>query len=354
MPRATPSPHFPPLSHLSRVSKRLTQDPNVWGALFFLGLCVAVQMSFAGWGLYRKHTTRLLSSALWESSRHVADAIIPNRASSASSITEESVSLFLQPRFDALNIRPTWQELLEKSRSAWASRQTETALQALLEAEANLPKQPAAMAELAIQYEKMGIPLQAIRIWEDVRKFGGDAGIFFDAADTKLSLLKEHAEHGTDPHPHAAPLSQPVPKPGFLRFGTVSFQNAEDSQAASRHFTVKIPVIRGENAFIESQNVFLQIQFYEQVQGKSLDRADANVRWTWSKNPIDWTQGKTQTLKVEYTQNPPRPGLPARRFYGYVASVYYNGKLLDTRANPARLGQQYPPPRMISHKETAP
>ena len=82
-----------------------------------------------------------------------------------------------------------------------------------------------------------------------------------------------------------------------------------------------------------------------------LERTNASLRWKWASAPVDWLDDSIETLNVDYRQSP--GGGEDRRYFGYVASVYYQDKLLDSRADPVRLGQQYPPPRLLT-RETAP
>jgi hypothetical protein len=308
-------------------------------ALTLLALSALLQILAAAWGLQRRQSFRALlpfSNANSISNTPATELTPPGILDPHSLVT-------LQPRLLSPSLREPWEEALETARTAAALRQTDAALKALLEAEASVPERPSALAELALQYEKVGHPKQAIKLWEKVRKLGPSGGVFHDAASAKLSLLTEHATDSL-----RLSLTPPVPKPGLLKFGNFTVTNADSNTPENRKFAMRVPVTRAEGAHINASGVFLQVQFYDQINDGPIERTNASVSWTWARNPIDWATSRTQTLQVGYTQAPQRSASEKRRFFGYVASVYYEGKLLDTRSNPARLGHQYPPPRMLS------
>lgn len=318
-------------------------------ALGFLALSVCAHLVMVAWGLQRKQTaTRsgpVVSLLRTDSPRQVD---LPN----------ENPALLLSPRVDSLSIRAPWQELLEQSRVAAAKNQTELAFKAISQAEAQMPPQPAALAEMAVQYEKMGLNEQAIKLWEAVFKFGPGAGVYFSAADAKLSMLRGRLT----PPPKAAPLGAPSSAPvapsignldsklGLVRFGKFLLRDSPDNSASNRSFVLNVPVQRAENATIEATEVFIQVQFYDQINGRSLEKTNATVSGKWTFPTVSWTHSKIQTLQISYNQSQQRSGRETRKYYGYVAGVYYKGKLLDTRADPPRLGQQYPPPRTTSRE----
>jgi hypothetical protein len=103
--------------------------------------------------------------------------------------------------------------------------------------------------------------------------------------------------------------------------------------------------------------VSIQVLFYDQingVNGTTLERTQATRNWKWSTPPVDWRDENVETLDIEYRQGTQiKVASEERRYFGYVASLYYQDKLVDSKSDPPRLGQQYPPPRILS-KEAAP
>lgn len=256
-------------------------------------------------------------------------------------------SLLIQPRLGAPSLRAGWQELVEESRAAAAKGDTDSAIKLLEEAEAQVPQQAAALAEVAVQLEKCSAPARALKLWERVHQFGLSAGIYYSAADAKLNLLQQKTAEESK-----AEVNNAL-KGAALRFSKLALKDLQGSSPGRRSFTLEIPVLRGETHTIEVRDVSVQVQFYDQLNGRTLERTNAAIRWKWATAPVDWRDEPIETLEVDYRQTQSRSMGEDRRYFGYVASLYYKDKLLDTRADPVRLGQQYPPPRLLA-RDAAP
>lgn len=255
--------------------------------------------------------------------------------------------LLIQPRLGAPSLRAGWQELLEESRAAAAKGDTDSAIKLLEEAEAQAPRQPAALAEVAVQFEKCSAPARALKLWERVHQFGISAGIYYSAADAKLHLLQSKSTEETSGDISSGFKNAP------LRFSKISIREQPGSSPSRRFFTLEVPVQRAGSPQIEVRDVSVQVQFYDQLNGRTLERTNAAIRWKWASVPVDWREDSVETLEVDYHQSHGRIANEERRYFGYVASVYYKDKLLDTKADPPRLGQQYPPPRLLA-RDAAP
>ena len=270
-------------------------------------------------------------------------------------------SLIAPPRLNGPNVRAPWQETLEAARLAVATQKAEVALQILADAETQIPKQPFAMAELATQYEKLGARERALNLWSKIQQFGQQAGVYSATAEAKLLQLGATQEQPVDApkSPPAAPASQAsgsatAAKPSsVMKFGKFALQDSAGSTSLKKHFTLSVPVISLSNAPIEAKDVAIEVQFYDQTRDKKVERTNANIGWRWISNPTDWSDKSPKTLQVEYRQGTTRVPSEQRGYYGYVAGVYYKDKLQDVRAEPTRLGQQYPPPRLLP-KESNP
>jgi hypothetical protein len=257
-------------------------------------------------------------------------------------------SLLIQPRLEAPEIRSAWQELVERSRAAAAKGEMELAINLLEEAEVQVPNQPPALAEIAVQLEKCSAPARAIKLWERIHQFGTSAGVYYSAADAKLNLLYARTESGSQ----SAETLPVAAKNNLLSFGKFSVKEQPHSMTQRRSFTLSVPVQKNAAQDIKVKDVSIQVQFYDQINGRTLERTNATIRWKWASAPVDWQDEPLEVLDVDYFQAPGRVPGQERRYFGYVASVYYEDRLLDTRAEPPRLGQQYPPPRILS-KEAA-
>jgi len=254
-----------------------------------------------------------------------------------------SPSMLIEPRLGAPTLRSAWQDLLEQSRTAGAKGEMETAIKLLELAEAQVPQQPAALAEIAVQMEKCAPPERALKLWQRVHQFGVSAGVYYAAADAKLSLLKAKSADASSAG--TAPKRELSSESGPLRLGKLAGKELPGSLPERRFFTLSVPVKRTSPGQVQVKDVSIQVQFYDQINGRMLERTNAGIRWNWSSSPVDWRENPVETLDVEYRQAPARG--EERRYFGYVASVYYQDKLVDSRADPVRLGQQYPPPRLL-------
>jgi hypothetical protein len=266
----------------------------------------------------------------------------------------------IQPRLEIPTVRASWQQMLEESRSAAARGQTAQALKILADAEPQLPQLPFAFAELATQFEKLGASDRAYKLWERVYQYGASAGVYFSAAESKLRLLGEQgADDATQPGA-GVPLRKSAgtatggESSAPVRFGKFSQRDAPDGTASARHFWLTIPIHSGSQLPLEAKDIDIEVQFFDQVRGKTLERTNGFIQWKWVTNAMNWKAGSNpKLLEVEYRQGPSRKAGESRAYFGYVASVYYKDKLQDYRCDPPRLGQQYPPPRLLP-KEGAP
>ena len=304
-------------------------------ALVLLGASFVVELGFLGFGLLRKR-----------------EGTSEDRQSVVEASPAAEPSLLIEPRLEAPEVRSAWQELVERSRAAAARGETDTAIALLEDAEAQVPQQPASLAEIAVQFEKCAAPARAVKLWERIYQFGISAGVYYSAADAKLSLLYARAaEAGT------AESTLGLGKTGPLRFGKFGMKELPHSTGARRFFVLSVPLQKIGSDEVKVRDVSIQVLFYDQINGingTTLERTNATRNWKWSAPPVDWRDESFETLEIEYRQGvQPKVGAEERRHFGYVASLYYQDKLVDSKSEPPRLGQQYPPPRLLS-KEAAP
>lgn len=268
--------------------------------------------------------------------------------------------LMIQPRLETPSVRAPWQQMLEEARSAAARGQTAQALRILADTEPQLPQLPFAIAELAAQFEKLGATDRAVKLWERVYQYGASAGVYFSTAEAKLRLLgevsaAESAALTPTPLSGRSPLGGAPALPAApVRFGKFTLREAPDGTSAKRHFVLSVPIHKSGPAPVEAKDIDIEVQFYDLVHGKSVERTNGFIQWKWVTNAMNWSDNSSpNVLEVEFRQGAPRKAGENRAYLGYVASVYYREKLQDYRSDPPRLGQQYPPPRQLP-KEAAP
>lgn len=107
--------------------------------------------------------------------------------------------------------------------------------------------------------------------------------------------------------------------------------------------TLRIAIKGRFGSAIEVQNVKIHVYFYDKTSEGEVVLTDSPIRSQWVNQPVEWTNGNPQLLDVSYS-GPPPPNV----FYGYIVGVYYNNELQDSRAFPAQLARDFPPPVLLA------
>lgn len=252
-------------------------------------------------------------------------------------------------------------ELMDQAKTLREHGDTYAAVTKLREAQATEPNNPMATAELAITYEKMGFVEKATENWNRIYEMGEGAGIYYTAAEgrrkeSQAKVMKDAATTLTPPPTTALATPAPAAGPGEMvglgptsKLGLLDLSRKDEADpGATKKFTLEVPVKAKAHARIDVREVIVQVIFYDVVNGKTLDRTNAQVSFKWAQPPADWSDHDVETLEVSYLL----PALHAtdeeRKYYGYIASVYYKNALQDFRSDPPALGQRLPPKRLLS------
>ena len=149
-----------------------------------------------------------------------------------------------------------------------------------------------------------------------------------------------------------APVST-INEGASLGIGIITMDELTDEES-ERKFVLRVPLKARPRARVEVRDVVIQVLFYDFVDNKDIVQTSANVNSRWASTPPDWSDGDTEVLEVEY-QQPKKEGDDAnkesRKYFGYNVRLYYKDELQDSRAEPARLGAQFPAPTTLP-KET--
>lgn len=258
-------------------------------------------------------------------------------------------------------------DLLNLARTLRDRGDTSTALTRLREAQMLYPQNLQIISEMAITYEKMALIDKAIRQWRRIYEMGDKAGIYFAAAEAKLSAL----QLPTDPNAvqqvlppsvagGAANEAPPETSTGISIPGTVlstgNIRTVDDTGNTQllRNFKLRIPIVANPEhvGAIDVSDVVLQIYFYDQLSGGSVVETNANVSSAWASAPIDWSSSEPETLEVTYAQAEEGlagpPDRERRSYFGYAVRVYYQGELNGVYCEPRKLLQLFPPPKTLS------
>ncbi len=105
---------------------------------------------------------------------------------------------------------------------------------------------------------------------------------------------------------------------------------------------IRVPIISASTEVIDRSKMEVQLFVFERVNNSDIELTIANPpKIEWLSVLPDWKTARTETFQAIYE----RPRLTAvetekygrRSYYGYVARLIYNGKLLDSASDPTNL-----------------
>jgi hypothetical protein len=246
-----------------------------------------------------------------------------------------------------------FEELIEQGRKLRDRGDMSSALVRLREAQVLDSKSALAIAEIAMTYEKMGLLEKAAEQWKRIYEMGEAAGSYYIAADARLrqsqALAMMRAEQSGQPSAGDASVST-TNASAVLGIGIVTMDEVTDEDS-ERKFVLRVPLKARPRSRVEVRNVVIQVLFYDFVDGKDIVQTNANVNSRWASTPPDWSDGDTEVLEVEYQRPKSQPAderRENRKYFGYIVRLYYKDDLQDSRAEPARLGAQFPAPTTLS------
>ncbi len=235
---------------------------------------------------------------------------------------------------------PRFGELIEQGKLLRNSGDTAGALLKFREANVLDLNNPLAIAEIAHTFEKMGLPDKAAEQWKRIILMGDRAGLLYSVAQSKLHTAVQESMRTPGNPPGAA-------QGKVLALGEITTEDDRDPGAAKK-FTLMVPVDARTSEPIAVREMKVFVLFYDRMNGKDIVKTVANVSNHWVSSPVDWKDGETETLEVNYEL----PALLARsdhrEFYGYIVRVYYRGELQETKAQPASLSQKFPASATLS------
>lgn len=234
-------------------------------------------------------------------------------------------------------------DLIDQARALSDRGDMNTALIRLHEALAQAPNDPRVLSEIALAYEKLGTADKAMDYWQQIENLGKDAaGSYYDMAMARLSPPDIGTESTTG--------SSKYDSEGFLPgsdMALVDITKTDSSDTPGKKFSLRVPVKSRPGTHIDVQDVSLYVIIKDRLDDGSIVRTTANVTNGWITSPPNWNQNNIQILQVGYSAaslDSDAGKAEKRTYYGYIALIYYKGKLQDARAEPASLLTQFPPP----------
>ncbi|MDB4762398.1 hypothetical protein OAG38_01535 [Akkermansiaceae bacterium] len=237
---------------------------------------------------------------------------------SVTKVAEEDVLNLPPPVLD-----PIVEALLKDARQARVEGDLIQALTKLQEAELREPRDPNVLYSLGATYEAFGIFDKARDNYYEVFNLGPNAGSLFEKASFKV----------------AQGLVPDVKNLACLGWGRMT--NPIQEQNGERR-TLILPVEVDTNKDFDPMLFTPRVRFYEEVDGKIgqaiIRQGDSGSEWV--TGIADWKDGE-EIAEVWYfvPDQDPATGLlfGQRKFYGFVAELYYDGRLSDIRAHPRTL-----------------
>jgi len=237
---------------------------------------------------------------------------------SITKVAEEDVLNLPPPVLD-----PIVEALLKDARQARVEGDLIQALTKLQEAELREPRDPNVLYSLGATYEAFGIFDKARDNYYEVFNLGPNAGSLFEKASFKV----------------AQGLVPDVKNLACLGWGRMT--NPIQEQNGERR-TLILPVEVDTSKDFDPMLFTPRVRFYEEVDGKIgqaiIRQGDSGSEWV--TGTADWKDGE-EIAEVWYfvPDQDPATGLlfGQRKFYGFVAELYYDGRLSDIRAHPRTL-----------------
>lgn len=236
-------------------------------------------------------------------------------------------------------------DLLSQARALSDKGDMSNALIRLREALVQAPEDPRVLAELATDYDKVGSSDKAMEYWQHIYNLGKTAGTFYDMAVAKLNPA-EPADNASKYDPEGFP-------PGSV-LAIAGITKADSLSTPGKKFSLNVPVKSRPGAHIDVHDVSVYVIFYELLEDGTIAQTTATTSHTWITSPVNWSQNNIQILQVGYTAASLDPNAlltDNRNYFGYIARVYYEGKLQDARAEPAKLLNQFPAPATLSKED---
>lgn len=142
--------------------------------------------------------------------------------------------------------------------------------------------------------------------------------------------------------------------PADSAFGISESKLLNTSALGQTVLTLHLGIKLRRNTPIDPTKVLAQVYFYDTLRTKELVLTNAEVAYEW-RSRRDWKEANPEILSVGYLREKEKgesPGV-ARKYFGYVAAVYYDDKLQSVRAEPVTLVNLFPPRIFFSPFEAA-
>ncbi len=201
----------------------------------------------------------------------------------------------------------------------------EKALQALQDAEANIPDHPRVLGEIAVTLTHLGRNAEARQYWEKVEALGeGAGGDYHDIASRIVD-------------------GRPLPRPArrlILELGKIRVARQKPPEGGERVRLV-IPIVGDPSLRPSGRDMNVRVFFYDLVDGERSEPTTAQISYEFPTKPYDWQENGTEEIEVIYFQPvftlEQKRELGERTYEGYVIELDYRDQLQDIASSSPEL-----------------
>ena len=130
-----------------------------------------------------------------------------------------------------------------------------------------------------------------------------------------------------------------------LQFGTITAApTIEGAGLTGEKVVLEVPVTASASVGIDRSKVELQLYLFELVNGGEIDVTTSDApRVEWLSVLPDWKETRTELLRAEWLRPPfgekESKAYGKRAYYGYVARLIYDGRVMDEASAPQNLNR---------------
>ena len=137
-------------------------------------------------------------------------------------------------------------------------------------------------------------------------------------------------------------------------FGLTRAKLLNTSDAGQTALALQLSVKLNQDAGLDPTRAAVEVNFYDTLANGEILLTDAQVNYDW-QSKRDWKQNNPEALTVSYIRKTgtSEQNNSARKYFGYIAAVYYDGRLESVRAEPTALLNLFPVRTFVSPFESA-
>lgn len=193
----------------------------------------------------------------------------------------------------------------------------------LEQAAALSPNHPAMLYYYGLAYDKLLNPAKARDYYSRLFHMRDQAGKYFERASRRLTYGME----------------QPSAMRGKLSFGPHQVQHTYDAEQGEK-VSIILPVLLAPGEELRPDDIYIDFQFFDMVNGRKIDFSRVKPRWTWAnEKPTwdDWEEVLMVTYAVPAAESEDVENAGDVKYYGFTAKLYYKGEPLDCISTPSSL-----------------